>query len=122
MRVYLAMTGVDHQPLHIRFVNKLLKQSLPYTPITPAAEPPVGVLPVAVAGREIAPWRASSQNPEDGVKKTAVVLGDAAPLPALPGKMWLKELPGGIGEVVSSRAFGHGLYRDAGSAKVYLIS
>ena len=96
MGMYLAVAGIDHQPLHVRLVDELLKQSLPHTPITPAAEPPMGVLPVAVAGRKIAPGCAGAQYPEDGVKEAAIVLRDASPLPALPGKMRFKEPPGGI--------------------------
>ena len=96
MGMHLAVAGIDHQPFHVRFVNELLKQSLPNTPITPAAEPPVGVFPVAVAGRKVSPGRARAQNPEDGVNEAAIVLRNASPLPALPREMQFKEPPGGI--------------------------
>lgn len=94
--MHLAVAGIDHQPLHVRLVNELLKQSLPNTPITPAAEPPMGVLPVAVACRKITPRCAGTQNPEDGVYEAAIVLRDASPLSALSRKMRLKEPPSGI--------------------------
>jgi hypothetical protein len=96
MGMYLAVAGIDHQPFHVRRVNELLKQSLPHAPITPAAEPPMGVLPVAVACRKITPGRAGAQNPEDGVNETAIVLRDASPLAALSEKMRLKEAPSSI--------------------------
>ena len=96
MGMNLAVAGIDHQPLHVRLVNDLLKQSLPNTPITPAAEPPMGVLPVAITDRKITPRCAGTQNPEDGVNEAAIVLRDAAPLPTLPRKMRFKEPPGCI--------------------------
>jgi len=107
MGMYLAVAGIDHQPFHVRLIDDLLKQSLPNAPITPPAEPPMGVLPVAVACRKITPRRAGTQNPEDCVNETAIVLRDASPLPALPGKMRFKEPPGGIRQVVASCAFNH---------------
>ena len=96
MGMHLAVAGIDHQPLHVRLVNDLLKQSLPNTPVTPAAESPMGVLPVAITGRKVAPGCAGTQNPENGIKETAIVVCDAAPLAALPGKVSLKEPPSGI--------------------------
>ena len=96
MGMHLAVAGIDHQPLHVRLVNDLLKQSLPNTPVTPATEPPMGILPVAITGRKIAPRCAGTQNPEDGINEASIVLRDASPLPALPRKMRFKEPPGGI--------------------------
>ena len=96
MRVHLAMAGVDHQPFQVRLVNELLKQSLPNTPITPPAESPMRVLPVAVAFWKITPRRAASQNPEDGVDEAAIVVRNAAPLSTLPRKMRLKAPPDSI--------------------------
>ncbi len=96
MGMYLAVAGVDHQPFHVRLVNELLKQLLPNALVAPPAEPPMRVLPVTVACRKITPGRTGAQNPEDGIKKAAIVARDASPLPALPGKMRLKKPPGSI--------------------------
>jgi len=107
MRMHFAVAGIDHQPLHVRFVDELLKQSLPDAAVAPPAKPPVRVLPVAVARRKIAPGCARAQNPENRVQKPTVVVGNASPLPALPGQMRLKALPGRIRYVVSSCAISH---------------
>lgn len=97
MGMHLAVAGIDHQPFHVRLVDELLKQSLPDAAVAPPAKPAMRVLPVTIACRKIAPGRARAQNPEDGIKKTAIVVRDASPLSAAPGKMRLKKPPGGIG-------------------------
>ena len=94
--MHLAVAGINHQPFHVRFINQLLKQPLPNALITPPAEPPMGVLPIAVACWQISPRRAGTQNPENGVKETTIVVRDTSPLAALPGQMWLKDLPSSI--------------------------
>lgn len=96
MGMHLAVAGIDHQPFHVRLVNELLEQSFPNAAVAPSAEPPMRVLPVTVVCRKIAPGRAGAQNPEDGVKKTAIVVRNASPLPALPRKMRLKKPPSSI--------------------------
>ena len=96
MGMHLAMAGINHQPFHIWLINDLLKQSFPNTSITPAAEPPMSILPVTVACRKITPRRSSTQNPEDSVKKASIVMCDASPLAAFPEKKRLKDLPGSI--------------------------
>lgn len=96
MGMHLAVAGIDHQPFHVRFVDELLKQPLPDTAVAPPAEPPVRVLPVTVAGRKIAPGCTRAQNPEDSVEKTAIVVRDVAPLPALLWKMRLQKPPSSI--------------------------
>jgi len=76
----LAVTGIDHQPLKVRGVDESLHQRFPYTTVAPTAESSMGILPVAIRWRQIAPGRARSQNPKDGVKEAAIVLAYATPL------------------------------------------
>lgn len=76
--------------------DELLEQPGPGAAVAPPAEPPMRVLPVAVAGRKIAPGCPRPQGPEDSVEKTAIVVRDAAPLPALPWKMRLQKPPSSI--------------------------
>ena len=97
----LHVAGIDHQPFKIRLVDHLLQQLFPDTLVAPAAEAAMGVLPVPVVRRQVAPRSAGTQNPENTVEKTAVVLGDAAPLASLPGKMWGQQLPGMVAQIVA---------------------
>ena len=48
MGMNLDMTGIDHQPLKIRFINYFSQQLFPDTPVPPTAEPAMGILPVPV--------------------------------------------------------------------------
>jgi len=82
--MHFAVTGIDHQPFHVRLVDELLKQSLPDAAVAPPAESSMRVLPVPVACRKIAPRGARAQNPENSIKETAIVVRDATPLSALP--------------------------------------
>jgi hypothetical protein len=44
----LDITGIDHQPLKVRIINYFFQQLFPDTPVSPTAEPAMGVLPVSV--------------------------------------------------------------------------
>src|SRR6516165_12094824 len=48
--------AVDHRVLVIAIGCQVLKDVLPYAGFGPAAEPPVRLLPVAEALRQVAPW------------------------------------------------------------------
>jgi hypothetical protein len=41
------MTCIYHQPFKVRFINKDFKKFLPYSPVSPSAESPMGIHPVA---------------------------------------------------------------------------
>ena len=56
----LDIAGVYHQPLEIRVIHHRLQQSSPHTPVPPAAEAAVGVLPVSVVRGQIAPRSAGA--------------------------------------------------------------
>jgi len=89
----LAMTGVDHQPLEVRLVDQALEQRFPYAVIAPATEASMGVFPVAISRRQVAPGGAGSQNPQNRIDELAIVLGDSAPLPGLTWEIGFKQRP-----------------------------
>lgn len=101
------MTGIDHQPLKIRLVNQALEQRFPNATIAPAAEASMGVLPVAISGRQVTPRSAGSQNPKDGIDELAIVLGNAAPLPRLSWQMRFEQSPISIRKIVAAKGFLH---------------
>jgi hypothetical protein len=80
MGMNLAMTGIDHQPLKIRFVNQALEQGLPDATIAPTAEASMDVFPVAISWRQVAPRSAGSHNPKHCVDELAIIFGNATPL------------------------------------------
>jgi hypothetical protein len=90
MRMYLAMTGIDHQPLIVRLANEYFQQGFPLPFVTPATKAPVGVLPVAVVWRQVSPRGARAQYPENSIKKPSVIVGNAAPSAFAPRQMRLK--------------------------------
>ena len=49
MRMYLAVSGVNHEPFEVRLHNERLQQALANAFVSPPAEPTMGVLPVAIA-------------------------------------------------------------------------
>jgi hypothetical protein len=77
--MYLNVTCVDHQPLEVRLVDQLLEQRFPYPLVAPATETPMGVLPVAVVGRQVAPRRARAEDPKDSIDEFAIIMPYAAP-------------------------------------------
>jgi hypothetical protein len=76
----LAMTGVNHQPLEVRGIDELFHQGFPDATVTPSAETSMGILPTTVCGRQIAPRRSGSQNPQNRIDEASVVLAYTAPL------------------------------------------
>ena len=95
------VAGVDHEPFKIRLIDQLLQQLFPDTFIAPAAEAAVGVFPIAIVRRQVAPRRSGAQYPENTVEKTPIVLGDAAPLALLSRKTSGEQFPGMIAQVVT---------------------
>ena len=86
MRMHLAVSGVNHEPFKVRLDDERLKQALPNAFVSPPAEPTMGVLPVAIARREVSPRRACAQNPDHCVDKASIVMRDTAHCPLCPNK------------------------------------
>jgi hypothetical protein len=96
MRMHFDMACIYHQPFKVRFINKDFKKFLPYSPVSPSAESPMGILPVAVVGREISPRCTCPQDPENSVDELPVVSGIASPGALATGKMIFQKFPGMI--------------------------
>jgi hypothetical protein len=79
MRMHFDMARIYHQPFKVWLINKDFKEFFPYSSISPVAESPVGILPVAVIGGKIPPRCARSQNPESRVDKLTIVSGVSSP-------------------------------------------
>ena len=89
MGMGLNIAGVNHQPFEIGVIDHRLQQSGPHSTVPPAAEAPVGVLPVSVVRRQIPPGRSGAQNPAHGVDEPTVVMGRSALLALSPGRCGL---------------------------------
>ena len=93
--------SVDHKPLEIRLVDQLLQQLFPDAFVAPAAETAMGIFPITVIRRQVAPGCPGAQDPENCVEKSAVILRNTTPLALLPGKMNRKQFPGRIAQIVT---------------------
>ena len=87
------MAGVDHQPFIIRFINQNFSEFFPNAFSAPTNEPLMNAAPLPVIGRQVSPGRSGSQYPKHRVDKTAVILGNSAPLAPLSRQMWFKQCP-----------------------------
>src|SRR5690348_6032624 len=96
--------AVDHRVLVIGISGQMLKHPLPHPAPGPTAEPPVRVLPVAKAFRQVAPWDSGAASVEDRLDKPAIVLRSYADIFGFPGKQVLYPLPLIIAQSIS----GHG--------------
>jgi hypothetical protein len=67
--MHLAMTRVDHQPLAIGLIDKHFQQFFPNASVAPTAKTPLHFFPFSKVGRQIAPRRAGTQNPEYCIDK-----------------------------------------------------
>src|SRR5262245_43135800 len=85
--------AVDHRVLVIAIGGQVLKDALPYTGFRPAAEPPVRILPVAEALRQVAPWYSRTIPVQHRLDKATIVLGGCADIAQLTGKQVLDPFP-----------------------------
>ena len=102
MRVDLDVAGIDHQPLVIRLIDESLQQFFPGALVAPPTKASVGVFPVPVVRRQIAPRGSGAQDPEDRIDKEPVVFGLSSPEAPLPGQMGFEEFPGSFRDVVAA--------------------
>jgi len=79
MLMRLAMCRINHQPLHVCFIDELLKQFFPHPLVLPAAQAPVGVGATCVFCGQVAPGGAGAKNPQQRVNEAAIVLDNTAP-------------------------------------------
>ena len=97
-----GVAGIDDKPLVVGCIDKPIQQTFPDAFVAPSAKAPVGVFPIAVVGRQIAPRGSRAQNPQDSVDEEAIVIGDASPYSFPARQVHFKEFPGFIGDVVAS--------------------
>jgi hypothetical protein len=84
MGMNLDMAGINHQPFAIRFFYQTFLKTSPDALIAPTTKAAMGVLPVPVFRRQVAPRRPCAQNPENSVDKQSVITSDTTPLTFLP--------------------------------------
>jgi hypothetical protein len=97
----LDVAGVDHKPFKIRFIDQLLQKLLLASLVAPAAEAAMGILPIAIVRRQVAPRRPRAQYPENSVQKMSIVLCDASPLALLSGQVSAQQFPSVIAQIVT---------------------
>jgi hypothetical protein len=83
------------------------RHRLPDPSFTPAPEPPVDRVPVAILGRHIAPRRAAAQPPEYPIDDGSVLLrqATAAPVHCFNRKQALQNMPFCLGEIAPAQAW-----------------
>jgi len=111
MPVRLDMGGVNHEPLEVRLVYHDFEQPLPDAFVSPPAKSTLGVIPTAKLGWQVAPRSTGTQNPDNGIDESAIILGDTTPISPFPRKMWGDNLPSAIGDVVTVHGIIHNLLR-----------
>ena len=92
---------IDHKPFKIRIIDQLFQKLFPYPFIAPAAEAAMGIFPISIIRRQVAPGRPSAQYPENSVEEPAIVSGDTAPLTGLSWKMSREQFPGMIAQIMA---------------------
>lgn len=65
--------AIDDQVFHIRVVDEVLMHSFPDPLVTPAGEPFVDAVPVAIGLGQQAPLRAATGHPEDGFHEASAI-------------------------------------------------
>ncbi len=78
--------AVDHGVFVVGVTGEVLKQALPYPLLGPAAEPPVGVLPVPELLREVAPRNSGAVSVENGFDELAIISDSDTDIAGFSGK------------------------------------
>src|SRR5262249_51708364 len=85
--------AVDHRVCVIAIGCQVLKDALPYAGFGPAAEPPVRILPVAEALRQVAPWDSRTVPVQHRLDKATIVTGGGTDVAPFAGKQVLDPFP-----------------------------
>src|SRR5262244_4665352 len=96
--------AVDHRVCVIAIGCQMLKDALPYAGFGPAAEPPVRILPVAEALRQVAPWYSCTVPVQHRLDKATIVLGGCADIARLAGKQVLDPFPLVVAKSIAGHA------------------
>lgn len=95
-------SAVDHLDVGIRRVGNGVHHPIPDPNLTPSHEAIVAGGARTIAFRQVAPWRAGSQHPEDPVQHTAII--NARYATRLVGQERLDHAPLEVGQVISAHA------------------
>ena len=96
--------AVDHRVLVIVIGCQVLKDALPYAGFGPAAEPPVRILPVAEALRQVAPGYSRTVPVQHRLDKATIVTGGGTDVAPLAGKQILNPFPLVIAKSIAGSA------------------
>ena len=95
--------AIDHRIFVVGIGSQVLEQALRYPLLGPAAEPPVGVFPIAQSFRQVAPGNSGAVSVEDGFDESAIIVGGYADIFRFSGKQVLDPLPLIIAKSISVR-------------------
>src|SRR3954462_15069026 len=90
--------GVDQGVFQVGLVRDGVEQPLPDARLHPIAEAGEDAVPVAKRRRQIAPWTARADHPQDGLDKQAIVLAAASGIARLAQTTRLHLRPLGVGQ------------------------
>jgi hypothetical protein len=96
----LDMARINHQPLKIGLIYQGFQQAFPNTFVPPSTKTTVCVLPVAVIGRQIPPWRSCTKNPKHRIDELSIVAGILSPRPFTAKQTRFQKAPNVIRYVV----------------------
>src|SRR6201998_2418797 len=93
--------AVNHRIFVVGVGGQVLEEALPHPFFGPAAEPPVGVLPVAKPLRQVAPGSSGAVAVEHRFDESAIVVGGDAYITGFAGQQVLDSLPLVIAKCIS---------------------
>jgi len=96
--------AVDHRVLVVAIGGQVPKDALPYAGFGPAAEPPVRILPVAEALRQVASWYSGTVPVQHRLDKATIVLGGCPDVAQLAGKQVLDPFPLVVAQSIAGHA------------------
>jgi len=85
--------AVDHGVFVVGVGGQVLKHPLPDRLLGPAAEAPVGVLPIAEALRQVTPRSSGAVSVENRFDESAIISGGYTDISGFSGKQVLDSLP-----------------------------
>jgi hypothetical protein len=95
-------SAVDHRVFVVGVRGQVLEQLLPHPFLGPAAEPAMGVLPIAESLRQVAPRDTGAVSIEHRLDESAVVAGGGAAITNFPRKQVPYPLPLVVAQSISS--------------------
>jgi hypothetical protein len=95
---------VDHRVFVVGISCEMLKEAFPYPGFGPAAEPPVRVLPVPEALRQVAPLDSRALSIQSRLDEAAIVAGGDTDITWLAGKQILDPSPLIVAKSISGHA------------------